>query len=130
MISVDKEGWCLSLEAERYKDWVERYVTAWNSNARDYIAALFTEDGRYQTEPYAKPWLGREEIVQGWLDNKDEPGQTDFDYRVIAAEGDLGIVKGETVYKNPAAKYSNLWEIRLDAGGLCTEFVEWWMKQP
>lgn len=114
----------------RYEEWVERYVRAWNSNAPEDIAALFTEDGRYRTEPYAEPWRGQDEIIRGWLDIKDEPGQTDFSYRVIAAEGDLGVVKGEATYRNPAAKYSNLWEIRLELGGRCTEFVEWWMKQP
>ena len=119
----------VTVESGRYEDWVERYIKAWNSNAPEDIAALFTEDGRYQTEPYAEPWRGRDDIVRGWLDIKDEPGQTDFSYRVIATEGDLGVVKGETTYKDPPAKYSNLWEIRLDAGGRCTGFVEWWMKQ-
>lgn len=120
----------MTVETEPYEDWVERYIKAWNSNASEDIADLFTEDGRYQTEPYAEPWRGRDEIVRGWLDIKDEPGQTDFSYRVIATEGDLGVVKGEATYKDPSAKYSNLWEIRLDSGGNCTEFVEWYMKHP
>lgn len=120
----------LKVETERYENWVERYIKAWNSNAADDIGALFTEDGRYQTEPYAEPWRGRGEIIREWLSNKDEPGQTEFDYRVIAAEGDLGIVKGEASYKEPPAEYSNLWEIRLDPDGRCAEFVEWWMKHP
>lgn len=117
------------METERFENWVERYIKAWNSNIPDEIGGLFTEDGRYLTEPYAQPWQGRDEIIREWLDGKDEPGQTAFDYRVLAVEGDLGIIKGETTYKNPAAKYSNLWEVRLDSEGRCTEYVEWWMKQ-
>ncbi len=118
------------METERYEDWVERYIKAWNSNAPEDISAAFTEDGCYRTEPFADAWRGRDEIVRGWLDIKDEPGQTDFTYQVIAVEGDLGVVKGETTYRTPAAKYSNLWEIRLASDGRCTEFIEWWMKQP
>ena len=125
-----QHGGCLDMETARFEHWVERYVRAWNSNDPEDIGALFAEDGRYRTEPYAEPWQGREEIVREWLGIKDEPGQTEFTYGVIATEGELGIVKGETIYKEPRGRYSNLWEIRLDAEGRCTEYVEWWMKQP
>jgi hypothetical protein len=30
----------------------------------------------------------------------------------------------------PPSTYSNLWVIRLDAEGRCTEFTEWWMQHP
>lgn len=116
------------MEENDVRRWVDRYVTAWNSNDRDDIAALFTEDARYLTEPYAAPWTGHEEIVRNWLANRDEPGETTFEYRVIAVDGDLGIVRGETTYKDPARAYSNLWEVRLDEDGRAREFVEWWMK--
>jgi hypothetical protein len=114
--------------AERYARWVERYVRAWNTNAPEDIRALFAVDARYRTEPYAHPWKGHDGIVSGWLEAKDEPGDTEFDYAVLVATDDIGIVKGETVYKSADRRYSNLWEIRLDDKDECTEFVEWWMK--
>jgi uncharacterized protein (TIGR02246 family) len=116
------------METSAYRDWVERYVVAWNSNDPRDIGSLFTADAEYFTEPYAAPWRGREEIVRGWLDAKDEPGETEFSYEMIAVQDDLGILKGRTIYKTPPREYVNLWEITLDSGGRATRFVEWWMK--
>ena len=109
--------------------WVDGYVTAWNSNAEADIVALFTEDAKYYTEPHAKPWSGHETIVTEWLGAKDEPGETTFEYRVIAIDRDLAIVKGQTTYRDPPKTYSNLWEIRLTPDRRAYEFVEWWMEQ-
>jgi SnoaL-like domain len=116
------------MDATRYADWVERYVRAWNTNDPRDIEGLFRSDGRYLTEPYVTPWTGHEEIVAGWIEQKDEPGDTEFDYDVLVATEDLGIVKGRTLYKSTGHEYVNLWEIKLDEAGLCSEFVEWWMK--
>jgi hypothetical protein len=40
------------------------------------------------------------------------------------------VVQGETVYHSLHRTYSNLWVIRLDQEGRCTEFTEWWMQHP
>ena len=39
---------------------------------------------------------------------------------------------GSTLWSaaTPPSTYSNLWVIRLDAEGRCTEFTEWWMQHP
>jgi ketosteroid isomerase-like protein len=108
--------------------WVQAYIKAWNSNDSDDIGALFAEDAKYFTEPYEAPWEGRDQIVKEWLDRKDEPDDTEFNFEVIASSGDIGIVKGHTHYKSSGRNYWNLWEVRLDDAGLCKEFVEWWMK--
>jgi hypothetical protein len=41
-------------------------------------------------------------------------------------------VRGWTKYFEPEREYSNIWVIRFDDEGRCTEFTEWWMrrKQP
>lgn len=109
--------------------WVQRYRGAWESNDPSEIGALFSDDARYFTEPYAEAWVGREAIVRGWLAQRDEPGTTEFEYELLAIQGDLGIVKGSTVYREPSREYANLWEIRLTSDGLCTEFTEWWMEK-
>ena len=110
------------------EQWVEGYVKAWGSNDPQDIAALFTEDAAYYTAPHRDPWRGRDAIVQGWLDRKDEPGQWGFDYRVQDIVGNKGYVRGVTTYhdQDPSG-YSNLWEVTLDEIGRCSEFVEWWM---
>jgi ketosteroid isomerase-like protein len=112
--------------------WVDRYVTAWRSNDSEDIGSLFTEDARYYTAPFREPWVGRDVIVAGWIDRKDEPGQWEFRHEILGADGDVGFVRGWTRYaptdQEPQTDYSNLWIIRLEPDGRCSEFTEWWME--
>lgn len=72
---------------------------------------------------------GREAIVADWLDRRDEPGETEFEYQILAVTDDVGFVQGGTTYAgDPPTVYSNLWVLRLDAAGRATEFTEWWME--
>jgi uncharacterized protein (TIGR02246 family) len=116
--------------ARRLHTWVDAYVRAWNSNDPAAIGALFSQDAAYYTEPYSAPWRGRDEIVRQWLDHKDAPGETEFRWQPVAIGPDVAVVQGETAYRTPPRTYSNLWVIRLDAEGRCTEFTEWWMQHP
>jgi SnoaL-like domain len=112
--------------------WVERYRVAWESNDPTDIGKLFAAEAIYRTEPYAQPWRGREEIVQKWLNARDEPGTTEFSFEPLARDetssGVRHFIQGRTVYKDPARTYSNLWVIVLDSDGRCVDFTEWWMK--
>jgi uncharacterized protein (TIGR02246 family) len=110
--------------------WMDGYRQAWNSNDPDDIGRLFAEDALYYTAPFRNPWRGRAAIVDGWLARKDEPGQTQFVWHPVALTGDLAVVQGATTYAEPPATYSNLWLVRLDDAGRCTEFTEWWMQHP
>ena len=112
------------------QEWVEAYIRAWNSNDPDDIGALFTDDALYYTEPFAEPWRGREQIVERWLERKDEPGQTTFDWRPLVVTPEKAVVVGTATYLAPPRVYSNLWVIRLNDEGRCLEFTEWWMEQP
>jgi uncharacterized protein (TIGR02246 family) len=114
---------------EQVTEWIEGYVKAWNSNRPEDIARLFSDDATYYTTPYRQPWRGREAIVAGWLDRKDEPGDTRFTWKPLVVTDDVAIVQCETVYLDPPEAYSNLWVIRMDPDGRCSEFTEWWMRQ-
>lgn len=116
--------------ARRLQAWVEGYIRAWNSNEPAEIGELFTDDATYFTAPHRTPWRGRDEIVREWLGRKDEPGETEFSWQPLTVSPEVGIVVGETRYRTPPTTYSNLWVIRLDPEGRCTEFVEWWMEHP
>ncbi len=129
------------MDAKAVETWVSGYVRAWNSNDPDGIRALFSEDAAYYYHPSKEPWRGREAILAGWLDNADQPGQTEFRHQVLAATGEpattgepptdglLGVVRGWTKYFDPPPReYANLWLVRLDPQGRCTEFTEWWMQ--
>ena len=108
-------------------DWIASYERAWASNDPDDIRALFTEDAEYFTAPFRNPWRGRQEIADGWLDRKDEPGTWTFSWKPLLDAPELALVTGVTAYSDPPQAYSNLWVIRLADDGRCREFTEWWM---
>lgn len=110
--------------------WVENYRAAWESNDPDDIGGLFAEDAAYFTEPYAPPWLGRAAIVAKWLDAKDEPGDTTFEWHPLIVTEDLAIIEAKTAYRSTAQTFSNMWVLRLDNSGQARQFTEWWMEHP
>ena len=109
------------------EDWVRGYLRAWESNRPEDIGRLFAEDGRYFTAPHRPPWSGQEEIVQGWIDRKDEPRAWSFRHEILGIDGDTAFVRGWTTYRDDP-DYSNLWMIRFAGDGTATEFTEWWME--
>lgn len=116
------------MKREDLEAWVERYVRAWASNDPTEIGDLFTDDGRYFTAPHREPWAGREAIIEGWLDRKDEPGDWSFRWEIRAVCDDMGFVRCWISYPQEEHDYSSLWEITLDDTGRCSEFVEWFME--
>jgi ketosteroid isomerase-like protein len=109
-------------------DWMGAYEGAWASNDPDEIGALFSDDALYFTEPFREPWRGRQEIVEKWLDRKDEPGGWTFEWQPLVDTPELAIITGTTTYRDPPLVYSNLWVLRLADDGRCREFTEWWME--
>ncbi len=109
--------------------WIDAYREAWESNDPAVVANLFTADGVYQVEPW---WVqrGREEIVAGWLEHADAPGDTSFHWWHVARDGDLWIVEARTRYHNLGKDYANLWLIELDDEGRARAFSEWWKQFP
>lgn len=108
--------------------WVEAYRRAWESNEPGDIRALFTEDADYLTEPFAEPWRGHDEIVEEWLEARDEPGETGFDWQIVAVEGDTAVVRAVTPYIGKAT-YHNVWVITFAPDGRASGFTEWWMTE-
>ncbi|PJJ55720.1 nuclear transport factor 2 family protein [Compostimonas suwonensis] len=114
--------------ADPVAEWIAGYRRAWQSNDPADIRALFTEDADYRTDPWVEPWHGHAQIVSGWLERRDEPGTTTFEWTPLAVTDAVAVVQGVTVYSN-APNYSNLWVIRLAEDGRAREFTEWWMNQ-
>ncbi len=110
--------------------WVEGYRRAWASNQPDHIRALFTDDAVYYEQPYGRPREGVDAIVADWLDRRDEPGEYEFSYDVLAADGDVGVVQGRTLYRTDDSEYANLWVIRFADGGRARQFTDWWVRKP
>ncbi|WIM95645.1 nuclear transport factor 2 family protein [Actinoplanes oblitus] len=108
--------------------WVDGYRRAWETNDPDQVRSLFADDAAYFTEPYAQPWIGREAIVRGWLEHRDEPGTTTFAWQPLIITDELAVIEGRTGY--PDREYRNLWVLRLDHTGQARQFTEWWMEAP
>lgn len=108
--------------------WVDAYRRAWESNEPDDIRALFTENAEYLTEPFAEPWRGHDQIVEEWLKARDEPGETSFEWQIVAVEGDTGVIRAVTPYSGRAT-YHNVWTVKFAPDGRAVSFPEWWMAQ-
>ncbi|MGH2787224.1 MAG: YybH family protein [Actinomycetota bacterium] len=112
--------------------WMEGYLHAWDSNDPEDVGRLFSDDARYYTAPHREPWTGRNGIVSGWIDHRDQPGTWEFRYEVLGIDGEVAFVRGWTLYhatsEEAESAHSNLWVIRLDGEGRCSEFIEWWME--
>ena len=110
--------------------WMDGYLTAWDSNAPDDIRALFTDDAQYLTAPFDEPRVGVDAIVAGWVADQDQPGDHTFSWTLVAIDGDLAFVEGDTRYLEPGRRYANLWVIRFAEGGRASSFTEWYMRYP
>jgi ketosteroid isomerase-like protein len=116
----------MSMDEKDVDRWVERYVRAWETNAPEDIRAIFTEDARYFTAPFRRPWTGQDAIVKGWLGRKDDQGTWSFRTEDTVICDDLAYVRGVTTYEDNE-DFANLWVITLAPDGRASEFVEWWM---
>jgi uncharacterized protein (TIGR02246 family) len=114
------------MDREAVDRWMQAYIQAWETNDPGDVGRLFTENAVYYTAPHREPWRGRDGIVAGWLERKDEQGDWSFRYEILAVCDDAAFVRGWTDYRTDT-DYSNLWVIRLDPQGRCSDFTEWWM---
>ena len=118
-------------------DWLDRYEQAWRNNDAAQIADLFTDDAVYRWHPWEEPSDGadgRDEIVQAWLDQPDDPDDWTLDCEPLAVNGELGVARCVTRYRatarGPARIYHNVWLVSLTDDGRCSEFTEYFMKEP
>jgi ketosteroid isomerase-like protein len=115
---------------ERVQAWLDAYVEAWRTYDRDAIGELFSADASYAYHPYDdEPLRGREAIVESWLSERDEPGSWEASYAPLLVDGDRAVATGESRYAD-GRTFSNLYVMRFDGDGRCSQFVEWYMEQP
>jgi ketosteroid isomerase-like protein len=110
---------------QQVEAWVADYVAAWRSGAPEDIAALFAPDAEYHEWPYETDWIGREEIVSGWLGRQPwQEGGWDFEWTVLTITGDTAAIGGTGTYKK-LGTFSNLWVVTFDGHGKCGMFRMW-----
>jgi len=118
------------------QDWLDRYVSAWRANERGPIEDLFTEDAVYRYRPYGEDEhasIGREAIVEAWLDEQDAPDSWSAEYRPFAVDGDRAVATGWSRYlateSQPERTYHNVFLMRFAPDGRCSEFTELYMLE-
>jgi hypothetical protein len=111
--------------------WLDAYVDAWRTYDPAAIAGLFTEDATYAYHPWDEgdeEVRGRDAIVADWLEERDEPGSWEAQYRPLMVEGRRAVITGTTRYAD-GEFYWNLWVLRFE-DNRCAEYVEWFMTRP
>jgi ketosteroid isomerase-like protein len=118
-------------DRETVADWIGRYLRAWDSNDPDDVRDLFTGDAEYRFSPASPPASGHDAIVAAWLDHRDEAGDHDFRWDVVALDGDVAVVQGHTAYTAGADaghEYENLWVIRFGPDARARSYTEWYER--
>ncbi len=122
------------MRREDVSGWLQRYVAGWKSGERGEIEALFSDDARYRYHPYDEPLVGRVAIADSWLDQPDRPGSFDASYECFAADGEAAVAIGTSTYFGTGGDvdrvYDNVFALRFDVAGRCTDFTEWYTKRP
>ncbi|HSK96492.1 MAG TPA: nuclear transport factor 2 family protein [Euzebyales bacterium] len=121
------------LTFEQVRWWLDSYIAAWRSYQPDEIAALFTEDVRYEPEPYHE-LAGREAVVQAWLDDQDPLGSWEALYEPIAIDGWLAVATGTSRYHGADDEadtvFHNMFLLEFDPDGRGRHYREWYMQEP
>ena len=115
--------------------WLDAYVRAWKTYDPQAIGDLFSENATYAYNPFSEPILGRVAIVASWLEAPDTPGTYDGHYEPIMIEGDCAVTNGRSLYfeqdsSTPRAEWNNIFVLRFDHEGRCSEYREWYMQRP
>lgn len=118
-------------------DWLDRYEQAWRNNDAEQIASLFTSDAVYRWHPWEEGSdcaQGQEDIVGAWLEQPDDPNDWTLECEPLAVNGELGVARCVTRYRatarGPARVYHNIWLVYLTDDGRCSDFTEYFMKEP
>lgn len=121
---------------ETAQDWLDAYVVAWQRYDPALIAELWSVDCVWHY-PFGVRATGREQITAEWMRERDAFVGEVFDahYEPVALDGDRVVAHGRTVYYEPESgdvdtAYDNIWFLRLDADGRCSEFHEWYSGRP
>ena len=115
--------------------WLDTYWRAWKTYDRDLVASLWTDDAEYRWHPADEPTVGREAIVEAWLnpEGRDAEGTYEGKYEPFVGNGNRAVAVGTSTYWTDATRttvervYYNNWLLEFAEDGRCSSFTEYWM---
>jgi hypothetical protein len=123
----------VTVDRQAFQHWLDGYVEAWKTYDEQRIGDLFSENVVYRYSPQDEGLKGRADVVNSWVENKDDPGTYDAKYQVLAIDGDTHVANGWSRYFTAPGgdlrdEYFNVYICRFDADGRCREFTEYWIQ--
>lgn len=125
---------------EHVQAWLDTYERAWETYDPELISSLWTEDAEYRWHPTDEPTVGRDAIVEGWLNPggdqsaRDAEGTFLGEYEPYAVDGSRAVAVGTSTYYTDASRtkvdriYYNNWLLEFGDDGKCRSFTEYWMS--
>lgn len=91
------------------------------------LTDLFSPDVSYLPSPWAHPIVGLPRLGQWWDAERDGPDEPfTMTSEIVAIDGDRAAVRIEVTYeRDDLARWRDLWIMRFDTEGRCTQFEEW-----
>ena len=124
---------------EHVQAWLDAYAHAWDTYEADDVAVLFTDDAEYRWHPADEPEVGRDTIIDAWVNpsgnasTRDEAGTYKAEMRPFAVDGSRAVAVGTCTYWTDATRttvdriYYNNWLLEFGDDGKCRSFTEYYM---
>src|SRR4029079_10534362 len=117
-----------------FRAWLQRYVDAWRLNDPVAVGDLFSPEVRYAFDPFSEAVVGRNAVIESWLDDPADPGSWEADYDVLAVDGDVFVAHGRTRYLTDDRtavdrEFAHVLVCRFYASDRCLEYTEYYMRK-
>jgi hypothetical protein len=114
------------MEREDVQGWMAAYERLWRTPGTDGLGEVFANGASYRMSPWDEPVVGLAALAELWEAERDGHDETfTMTSQVVAVEGDAAIVRAEVAYEATGNRWRDLWVLRFDEQGRCTEFEEW-----